>query len=485
MCTHQRWIYNRYSMRKVLVKCGKCDACMQEKANRSATRIRNHSNQGTIALFFTLTYSNDYVPYIRKSDFGGFDGSSMIDITVYRDYDFRREGGRGNLGLVRDKCGFLDKFSCLDYSVRDVLSCQSLNGKSRDCVGVCYYKDIQDFFKRLRQILKRKYNYEKSFSYWSCSEYGGISKRPHFHGLLYCQPSDSETLRDAICEAWPYADKSRTRQFCEIAKDAASYVASYVNCGISLSPFLQTDLFKQKHSSSKHFGLGLRCFSLSEILSKIDRGDLHYYSEQKFDGVSSVNKLSIPTYVLNRWFPKHKGFGWIPEYQLFELLVNPSKVYEKLFKSQGKINYKGIVIPYETTSIVANPFYCYTRQDCHRICTSLENAYDRFRLETGLSRDVYAVYYVKAWRLHNMSVLRDQYDNVGSFKDFEDFYTNIAEYEEDSIPSPTLAGLHLNRNPNTLTNVVMSSNNLTVLYRKKDKSKKVSNHVMVELGYDV
>ena len=69
MCTHMRSIWNPYSRKNVLVKCGKCEACQQEAACRRANRIRNHVHDGNIQLFITLTYSNDFVPYVKFSEF--------------------------------------------------------------------------------------------------------------------------------------------------------------------------------------------------------------------------------------------------------------------------------------------------------------------------------------------------------------------------------------------------------------------------------
>ena len=74
----------------------------------------------------------------------------------------------------------------------------------------------------------------------------------------------------------------------KVAKDAASYLSSYVNSNISIPPrCCKDDFFKPKHSQSKSFGVVLDCFQLPQILQKIERGDIVYYRSQKFDGESS------------------------------------------------------------------------------------------------------------------------------------------------------------------------------------------------------
>ena len=80
MCTNGRWIYNRFSKQKVWVRCGKCDSCKQENAMKRTNRIRMHQRAGYICLFVTLTYTNDFVPYVLKSELN----SSNFDVNVYR-----------------------------------------------------------------------------------------------------------------------------------------------------------------------------------------------------------------------------------------------------------------------------------------------------------------------------------------------------------------------------------------------------------------
>ena len=69
MCMYQKKIYNHYIDKWLWVNCGRCKACLQQKANARAARIRMHAQRtGEIALFFGLTYDDDSVPYVMKSD---------------------------------------------------------------------------------------------------------------------------------------------------------------------------------------------------------------------------------------------------------------------------------------------------------------------------------------------------------------------------------------------------------------------------------
>ena len=60
MCEHSKYVHNKYIHKSILVSCGKCSACLQQKANARAQRIRNH-NDGRLCLFLTLTYDNRFV----------------------------------------------------------------------------------------------------------------------------------------------------------------------------------------------------------------------------------------------------------------------------------------------------------------------------------------------------------------------------------------------------------------------------------------
>lgn len=501
MCTHGRYVFNRYSRRKVFVRCGKCEACRQEKANRSVTRIKNNMTDGMISLFITLTYANDYVPFVYRSDFVGYG-----DLNVYRRSDIRYVFDRYNgLRLKKDdgiRCiGQVDQF---EIDCTDVNSLHKLNGLSDDYIGVCWYPDVQDFYKRLRQILIRDYYVTNKFSYFTCSEYGSCSQRPHFHALLFIKRDDETAFRSAILKAWPYADKTRTAKYIEVARDAAGYVASYVAGNSSIHEVLQADKFKQKYSSSKDFGAVLDCFSLRSILQKVDKRDLQYYCTKKYDGESTVASLPIPLYILHRYFPVCKGFGWLAASQLRAILLDPQKVgdiltdvdictlykrdiYDYSFCSHSLVHGSIIVhhVPIRRSCKLINPVYHYTSKETYKIYVRLENAYQRFHNETGLSRYDYAFYYERIYPIYHSMILRLSHEDISMIDEYTDFYENALEVFENCSIAPTLINLPLQLDPNQRKDVLLKSYNLTRLYYLKDKQKHVTNYVMVENDHNV
>lgn len=79
-----------------------------------------------------------------------------------------------------------------------------------------YPKDLTDFFKRLRFHLG-----ERKFRYYACGEYGGETKRPHYHAILF----DLD-----YCDT-PLIEKSWSQGFVKVEEvnvATISYVAGYV-----------------------------------------------------------------------------------------------------------------------------------------------------------------------------------------------------------------------------------------------------------------
>ena len=185
MCTNKRKIYNKYTHKPLYVNCGYCPACQQEKANKNASRIRSNRLPGQIALFVHLTYLNECVPYILKSDLS----KSPDSINVYRDYDrsWTRVPGRKRKYLLHykrlvrpiDTLSMTDdhgvnELDCFDDVLKNIKTLQNTYNPRwttlpmDDKIGICYYKDVQNFIKKLKVNLSRDYGIPgNSFSFYS------------------------------------------------------------------------------------------------------------------------------------------------------------------------------------------------------------------------------------------------------------------------------------------------------------------------------
>ena len=418
MCVNTHYVYNRYIRKSILVDCGKCPSCQQKKAASRASRIRNNISDGNICLFVTLTYKNEFVPYIRSVDVK----NQLNALTVYRDSSVRRVrlDGDYKIGFRSiDSVHELDTFWVRDLWNKTIDFAPELNKKPH-CVGVCYYKDLQDFFKRLRQNLKRHYNYEGKFTSFSCSEYGGSSYRPHFHSLIFLPKSCENIFRSAIVESWPFADQCRTAKFIEVARDCASYVSSYVNSGNCLFSVLSFSPFRQKHSYSKTFGLGVDCFNLPSLLEKIKSGDLRYYSKVFRDGKSTIAGFPIPKYVINRYFPLFKGFSRLSPSSLRDVILRP----ENIANYENRLNLD-----------ISCDDFC-------RIKTRIDNAYYYYHKVSDRSRFDFAWDYSDIWKIRKSVILKDSLVNdIYSVTDWLSHYENINDLNADLVIAPTLTSL--------------------------------------------
>lgn len=507
MCTNQRWMTSRYSRHKFLVKCGKCEACLQEKAASRSTRIRNHSisDSSYLPLFVTLTYDRSSCPYVLYDDVV----NKVVDLPIYRDHFVRRV--RCHDGAYHLKRRYnrvvLGELSYPDYG--QIIKDQFQNTRTflpylkhrKLKIGVCYFKDIQDFHKRLRINLSRKYNYNEKYSFYQCTEYGENTVRPHVHILLFIRPCDEALFKQAIVESWPFADRNRTKNYIEFCHDdAAGYVSAYVNCGGDFPTFL-ADNFKPKYSHSKYFGHGLESFSLPQILQKVESRDLRYLARTVRDGVRQELSLPIPKYVVNRWFPLFKGYSRLTRDEVYFVLSN-GLGYADLQRYQGNRSLISFVDStfsdfdgvqwYHRVFYDIRHWYFDSRNldlssdDVHRFGVRLRHAFENYNRITGRNRFDYAIDYINAWSVYKNTCYRilmeDDTLNV-AFK-----YDNIKDLYDNPSISPDLYDFIMRSrvipisDPNEFPQVVNKTIRLTKSYHSYLKTRKVNNSVLSQIN---
>lgn len=473
MCTNRRYINNRYIHRQILVDCGKCKACLQEKAVRRSSRIRNNISDGQICLFVTLTYDNRFVPYI---DTRGLKFGDNYNVPIYRDYRGRyirfSSTYHQKFYAVRERdsqvIGYIPYLRCQvqDFARKSSSCLRSLVGHQSSHVGLCYYQDVINFIKRFRQCLQRHYNCYEKFTYFSCSEYGGKTQRPHFHLLIFIPSFIESVARNSILEAWPYADINRTSLGIEVARDCAGYVSSYVNGNNCLSSVLTNNSTKQKHSYSHGFGVGFSEFHPEKILEKVDSGTLTYRCSKKIDGIATYVVLPIPKYVISRIFPRFKGYSRLSVYSLSQLLQCPERL----------------------NCIAECSDIGYTNEDWYRIKVMLDNSYKLYVEHfPNRTRVDYAIDYLHTWNCYYSTCLKMSHENKSLF-DYLHFYENVSEYtSSEGVYSQSLAnlifdigepGMNLEKDYNNLPDIVQKTNNLTQMYDKYSKQKDISHYII-------
>lgn len=460
MCTNVHWITNKYSGTRILVSCGRCKACRQEKANKRATRLKNEHNSSNVGLFVTLTYDRWSCPYILHDDVL----NNIDPLPVYRDCSFRRDPithrdirtiCRHHVldleGVLYDK-----RFSWLPY----------LKKTSGHKVGVCIFKDAQDFKKRLRENLRRLYGFKENYKVYVTFEYGPETQRPHLHLLVFVPSAYVETFKSAIVQSWPFADRDRTRSNVQVARDAASYVASYVNCGSKLPSFIEAN-FPPKHSFSHGLGCGRDSFQYSALLENVQRQNMSYNLQSVKDGVPCTINLPIPKYVINRFFPLFKGYSRLTPGEVYDLLSaagSISKVYDQIKRIDD--SRMRLLYHYELPYCKREQMISWTIEDMFKIGTMLHNSFCKYKRLSGKSAFDYAIEYQQVWNCYKDTII----------KRFMLDTSEPTEYRYDNI----LDNDHL-VTPNRLAR----SNSLEDLYNLKEKTRHVNNVTFSQIYDDV
>lgn len=482
MCTHQRLIKNKYTGSTFLVKCGKCKSCLQEKAYMRAFRIKCEVDSDYLCLFVTLTYDRSSCPFVLKSDI-----EARKDILpVYREYKTRR--------VRRVLCDgsevYLDKRYMIPTKLTDIYfpnydsfdymkKIRSLAYRN-DHIGVCLFSDVQLFKKRLNINLRRKYNYEKDYKVFATTEYGETTGRPHAHLLFFVRKDDEALFRTSISEAWPFADKRRTKKYIQVARDAANYVASYVNSGANLHGFLSSN-FKTKHSYSKNFGMADKCFTLDSVLHKIDERNLGYTRAIGQKGKEQYIDFLIPKYVVNRYFPVFKGYSRFTDSEVLDVL-------RSFIKSRDSGTRTPLINLDKLLSID------YSKDDIKKISVRLTNAYKYYLSIKSLADSESAVedyiyYFYNCWKVYKNTGLKFWYENredispLYMFDNINEFYTGFLDVSKDfsdymfSQPAVKIS------NPNAFPQVMNRTLKYEQIYDFRCKERKINNYVMAQNNY--
>ena len=345
-CFHPRKVTNRYTHETLFVRCGTCPSCLVHRSNIQCALITNMSSHFKYAYFFTLTYSDEFVPRVSLEVVERCDAESEIDAYMsdsdprHLPYDDSRyqiaatylpRSGCFRVhdsGRVRDfsetegSYQFLHTYS--GKEIRDLLIAS--NGRydfARKCVVFPSIDECRNeilvlnpydqnlFFKRLRKLIAEKYN--EKICYYLVSEYGGRTYRPHWHGILFF---NSDALTSSICElvskSWNYG-----RTDCSLSRgSAAGYVASYINSFVDLPDFFN------RHKEIKPRSYHSKGLSVNSLFPRSsDISEVQSVASSCFDG------FSVPV----------NG-----EY----VMVKPSRSYERT------------VFPRISDPVFSNPYSC-------------------------------------------------------------------------------------------------------------------------------
>lgn len=528
MCTNTREIINKYTAKTIRVKCGRCPACLMEKAIRNCDKIKSQYNPDSICWFVTLTYNNDSCPYILEDDLNEFhpttscySGSSILypdsyEVPVYRDCDTRRVRFNKEYSIYsRRKKGTHVIGSTFLPSPLPFQNYQYLRNQSEKKIGVLFYKDVQNFLKRLRINLQRHFSYEELFKVFYIGEYGETYLRPHFHLLIFTKPTAQSFFKSAVATSWQFADYYENTRFCEISKGAASYVSSYINGNIYLPQILRdSSTHSPKTCHSIHFGFGNEIFSFENVSKMVNRRTVEYTVQRVTEhGKTELVSIPLPRYVISRYAPKIKGYSRLTRDEICDIYQNPTN----LFKYIKKLEYNekissslSVPVLNRLRSGISSTLYCDFRyilpHSVDDIVVNLRKIANarRYAMQHGFSPIDFANLVYDINYLFDQYLLKLQYAPVNTVHSYFERYDNIGEIFNDFIDPSILSDNSINStlydiyssfsptvrqsfhsDPNQFTSVVRKTKHLTELHKKSYKRSKVNNFYYNQLNVNL
>lgn len=334
MCLNKRFVKNQYTGRSVLVKCGHCAACMQEKANNRKLRLLNHRPAGYDVYFFHLTYEDGFLPFFYIDDICELDTKVNIYRRMDCDVAYNRKYNCLSLTYFYDYDNpdiKVSDFKVTKYTISELSALHEVSPDGR--IGVLLYSDVQKFFKRLRSRLNRIPYVAQTLAkqplyYFVVGEYGETYARPHWHILLYVpkfsQPGYGfEFFKHSVCSCWTYAYDYITAKRFEYAISPEKYVSQYVNCSSDVSTFLLRSEIRPKWHYSHNFGSFNPNFYLLSILQQVRSGHYEYIQRYPFrHGKYRDIALPLPEYITSRFFPGFKSRRSLSYSTMYTLVSN-------------------------------------------------------------------------------------------------------------------------------------------------------------------
>lgn len=247
-CEHPVRVFSKALGEYVWTRCGKCNSCKKYRSARWVARLENERQYHMFSAFVTLTYNDESLPRLELRPFG---------LQYPAKYCLR------GLADARDfeKCIPLSELNFSTPLDREYFDKRiELEGS----IPYANFRDIQLYHKRLNKLIHDKitgkYN---NFRFFTVSEYGSTSHRPHFHEILFFDdPKIADSIWSLVSDSWYHFTLSQEKQcngfvYCQLVeKSANSYVAQYLNQLFDLPSFYGHSELRPRFVCSKRPSIG-------------------------------------------------------------------------------------------------------------------------------------------------------------------------------------------------------------------------------------
>lgn len=211
-CLDPQVIYNRYTREKVVTACRHCPSCVNQKRYEWSQRLLEESRHHRYSVFFTLSVDDSNTEFVRVIDNHLIlDGVDIADIRPFLNHDITYLPDGSDVTCTTPVWMYL---------------------KRRNVLPVVDKREVQKFMKRLRWHINKDFSqindiYSNEIRYFICSEYGPLTFRPHYHGILFFdRPQIGRDLYSYLCSAWPYGNITWSFAGQEKFNYCSKYVAS-------------------------------------------------------------------------------------------------------------------------------------------------------------------------------------------------------------------------------------------------------------------
>lgn len=210
---HRSYVNYLGQRKSVACPCGKCLECVRQYQNDWSYRLSAEACDWEYTYFITLTYDNEHLPLSQVSD---LDKISKVNQHLQR-----------FIQSSPDRLKFAHNPS--NEFIWHVIGANGIYADSSCSVPCVVVEHIQLYIKRLREDLRRKYNHKGLIKFFSCSEYGPQTFRPHYHLLIFSHLPQGLIL-PLINDKWKFGEvKSKKIDYDHNVNGDITSVAGYVS----------------------------------------------------------------------------------------------------------------------------------------------------------------------------------------------------------------------------------------------------------------
>lgn len=327
-CLDPQFVRNKYTHEYVQVPCGHCAACIVSRPRTKVQRLQKARELYYDSVFFTLTFSDTFVP---RGDFAGTFVFHTVD-------------------LIKDGVNFAD---LRDFSDKLTFKYVTEYDKEYGFIPLLSKRIVREFISLLKERI------QVPFDWFITGEYGPTTYRPHYHGLLFFNSrSDADVERVGvddvsyiIRECWSTDILQRLFSFrvydvkgplgeVQIRYDlnsSAQYTAAYLNASTNLPRLLQV-VFPPFSKYSRTLPDVDRLAS-SEIRELLFTANCYVHRTKNERGHILVN-LDFPSIrVIRKYFPQFRGYLRLSDPCVVSLVLYVCSVSLEAFKEQVSMYY--------------------------------------------------------------------------------------------------------------------------------------------------